>query len=313
MSTYHDLEEEVKQTIDKALPARLKVHSMTTRVKTAPSFLEKIDRKDYDDPFDEMTDIVGARIVCLFLDDITIVDEILKEKFDVHAKEDKTEISPPELFRYRSVHYECRIKDAYNGPRYDNIKGITFEVQVRTILQDAWAVIEHHLAYKGRASIPIDLQRDFGALVGLFHVADKQFQQLRASIDDSEERAYRTVKEVSGSDGFAASTDVLIDRGTLKAFLAEIFAGREGSDNETYSLLADELASVENRTIGELNSFVADNMEKMLELEAEEEIFDFNENLVERYTDVGFIRVMLAENIPEYELPEASEDDMHLK
>ncbi|WP_328711597.1 hypothetical protein [Nocardia salmonicida] len=310
MNTYRDLEEEVDETIYRSLPARLKVHSTTTRVKTSDSFTEKVKRKEYTDPFNEMTDIVGARIVCLFLDDIDIVEEVLREQFDVHSKEDKTENSPPELFRYRSVHYECRIKDAYNGPRYDDIKGITFEVQVRTILQDAWAVIEHRLAYKGRASIPVELQRDFSALVGLFHVADKQFQQLRARINESEKQAYQTVKEVSESNGFSTTPSVLIDRGTLKAFLSEIFVGREGSRDDEYSSLADELASVGIRTISELNSFVVENLETMLKSESESEIFDYNENPVEKYTDIGFIRVMMAKNVPEYELQVATEDEV---
>ncbi len=60
------------------------------------------------------------------------------------------------------------MKRDYKGPRYDTIVGMPFEIQVRTILMDAWANVSHYLAYKSDIDVPINLQRDFYALGGLF-------------------------------------------------------------------------------------------------------------------------------------------------
>ena len=68
---------------------------------------------------------------------------------------------------------------AVNGIIRYGLHGIKFEIQCRTILQNAWASVSHRLAYKGEASIPEALRKDFHALAGLFYVADKHFELLK--------------------------------------------------------------------------------------------------------------------------------------
>src|SRR5262249_42489288 len=51
--------------------------------------------------------------------------------------------------------------------------------QVRTVLQDAWAIIDHHLSYKQEADVPTELRRKLNALSGLFATADDQFEAIR--------------------------------------------------------------------------------------------------------------------------------------
>jgi putative GTP pyrophosphokinase len=66
----------------------------------------------------------------------------------------------------------------HSGPRYDPLKHLRFEVQVRTIVMDAGAAVSHHLDYKGGTSVPSELRKDFYALSGLFYVADQHFEVL---------------------------------------------------------------------------------------------------------------------------------------
>jgi len=61
---------------------------------------------------------------------------------------------------------------------------LSCEVQVRTVLQDAWAIIDHHLVYKNEASVPKALRRKLNSLAGLFETADDQFQQIRHQRED---------------------------------------------------------------------------------------------------------------------------------
>lgn len=141
-TTYEDLRTEVESELRKAIDeAHVKIHNCLSRVKERDSFRDKIGRKNYPDPLTDMHDIVAVRVVCLFLDDLDRIDKVIRQKFVVLKHEDKTKSSAPDRFGYRSVHYDCQIRPSYSGPHYDHIKNIIFEVQVRTILQDAWSTL----------------------------------------------------------------------------------------------------------------------------------------------------------------------------
>jgi putative GTP pyrophosphokinase len=72
--------------------AGVKYHSIPKRIKTLDSLIAKAERKDdLADPFVEITDIVGLRVVCLFLSDITRVGQVIKNHFDVVAEDNKVE------------------------------------------------------------------------------------------------------------------------------------------------------------------------------------------------------------------------------
>ena len=70
---------------------------------------------------------------------------------------------------------QALLKDMKKG----EVTGKPFEIQVRTIAQDAWASVSYHLDYKKEETIPVELRRDFYALSGLFYIADQHFKILR--------------------------------------------------------------------------------------------------------------------------------------
>lgn len=157
--------------------AGIKTHSITGRVKTLESLEDKAQRKSYTSPLADTPDVVGVRIVVLFLSDLPKIAEIVRSVFEVVAWEDKIEgEGDSSTFGYMSQHFEVLVPSQHSGPRYDDLRGIRFEVQVRTLLMDAWANVSHYLAYKGEPSIPTELRKDFFALSGLFYVADKHFE-----------------------------------------------------------------------------------------------------------------------------------------
>ena len=53
----------------------------------------------------------------------------------------------------------------------------SFEVQIRSLIQDAWSVLDHKIKYK--KSIPIDLKRRINILSALFELADREFKEIR--------------------------------------------------------------------------------------------------------------------------------------
>ncbi len=159
---------------------KIKYHSLIHRIKPFDSFVEKIQRKEVKEPFQEIMDVVGLRIVCLFQSDVKDIGAIVEKSFEILEEDDKINSINVNIFGYMSLHYKAKLKDIQ--PDYKDIKDIPFEIQIRTIAQDAWASISHYLDYKNETEIPIQLKRDFHALSGLFYVADTHFEILRQEV-----------------------------------------------------------------------------------------------------------------------------------
>ena len=161
---------------------KIKYHSLIYRIKPFDSFVEKIRRKDAKEPFQEIMDVVGLRIVCLFQSDVKEIGVIVKKNFEIVEEDDKINSVDVDIFGYMSLHYKAKLKDVSSDSYYKNIKDIPFEIQIRTVAQDAWASISHYLDYKNESEIPIQLKRDFHALSGLFYVADTHFEILQQEV-----------------------------------------------------------------------------------------------------------------------------------
>ncbi|AQT79627.1 hypothetical protein B1R94_10635 [Mycolicibacterium litorale] len=298
---YEALEEEVGFTLTKAIDsAGLKVHSIVGRVKDVETFLEKIVRKGYTEPFDQMVDLVGVRIVCLFIDDLDTVDGIIRRCFNVLKREDKVRSADPESWSYQSIHYDCILADSDSGARYDEIKAITFEIQVRTILQDAWATVEHYLAYKGLTTVPDALKRDFSALAGLFHIADDQFQKLSNASRQSEVEAEDQLGEAAAAGG-VMDEPIRLNRSTLKAALRQMFSDRRESDDVQYSELVDQLVHIGISDVSSLRQAIADGIDQAERFERKVPPRDDDGKKL-RYTDVGMARMAVDVNNPTFRL-----------
>jgi hypothetical protein len=103
---------------------------------------------------------------------------IIDSEFDVLQRLDKTSAEPDRL-GYQSIHYLVqypRSRTSLSDNR--RFAGLTAEIQVRTILQHAWAEIEHDIQYKAVAAVPELIRRRFTALAGLIEIADREFQAI---------------------------------------------------------------------------------------------------------------------------------------
>lgn len=156
---------------------KIPFHSVLARIKSFNSLLEKVQRRKITDPFSEIRDIVGLRVVCLYLDDLEKIADIIRTSFAVIEEENID--TDTDSFKYQLPQFKVKLKDKSTDPEYNLIKGIPFEIQVRTVAQDAWASISHHLDYKQTIGIPNHVRRDFSALHGLFYVADTHFVMIK--------------------------------------------------------------------------------------------------------------------------------------
>ncbi|MGF6349007.1 putative GTP pyrophosphokinase [Variovorax sp. W2I14] len=129
--------------------------------------------------------MAGVRITTYFADDVDRVAETLQSEFEIDQRSsiDKRQYSDPDRFGYQSLHYVLSLQpkraELAEYAKYRNLK---CEVQVRSILQHAWAEIEHDLGYKSTGGVPFSLRRRFARIAGLFELADDEFQAIRDSL-----------------------------------------------------------------------------------------------------------------------------------
>jgi putative GTP pyrophosphokinase len=179
---YEQLCTEVAYILKKKLQAAgIEISTVSSRAKTLNSFLEKISRKSYEKPFERITDFAGVRVVYLYNTDVSEIEKIIQEEFEIKEKVDKTGENGVDKFGYGAIHFIISLSKKTSGARYDDLKRFVCEIQVRTVLQDAWAIIDHHLVYKNESDVPSPLRRKLNSLAGVFETADDQFEQIRTA------------------------------------------------------------------------------------------------------------------------------------
>lgn len=246
---FKSLDEEATFILEEAIKqAKIKTHSIISRVKNIDSFLQKILVKQSKKPFDDIQDIVGLRVVCLFLSDIPRVGQVIRNSFDVVSEDDKIDGSEINSFGYMSIHYIAQLPKECSGPRYKGITKIPFEIQVRTILMDAWANVSHYLAYKTDTDVPRNLKRDFHALSGLFYVADSHFETFFKSSKDSK------IQLESASKPELARQEINLD--SLTAYLHTRFPDRQIPDARTVSQLVRQLSESGYKAIQQIDEML---------------------------------------------------------
>lgn len=251
---YERLREESLFTLREEIGnTEIKIHSIPSRIKTLDSFQKKVNLYRIEEPFKTINDIIGLRVICLFLTDIEKIGDIIEKTFELIKKDDKIDNSKFASFGYLSVHYIVKLGKEFSGTRYNNISDIPFEVQVRTIAMDAWANISHYLEYKTDKDIPEELKRDFYALSGMFYVADKHFQMFFEQRQEKTEEIAQVFEK--GQQENINSQPINLD--TLKAFMREKFSDYEASDD--ISDLVENATNAGLKTIGEINSLVEKN------------------------------------------------------
>jgi putative GTP pyrophosphokinase len=232
---YERLATEVEFALDATTrAAEIKLHSVVSRVKPIESLEVKARQKEITDPLTQITDIVGARVVVLFLSDLPRLDRLIRETFTIHSADDKISSGDPASFGYMSVHYTASLGENHRGPRYDGLGEMVFEIQARTIVMDAWANVSHYLDYKGSPSIPEELRRDFFALSGLFYVADQHFEMLADRAEESQEKAVKDLQE-------DARGDIAVNLDTVQAFLVERYPDRDHTGRRRIAEFVDEI------------------------------------------------------------------------
>ena len=150
-----------------AKEAGLTVLAVEHRVKEEKSLAGKLERKgDLYNVFEDITDILGCRVICFLSDEVEKVGKKVEEKFvvDWENSSNKKDLLKENAFGYLSLHYICSLPFGDKWP--DEICGKKFEIQIRTILQHAWSAIHHDIGYKSDFGVPREINRQFARLAG---------------------------------------------------------------------------------------------------------------------------------------------------
>ncbi|WP_307807731.1 GTP pyrophosphokinase [Nocardioides xinjiangensis] len=160
--------------------------SVTGRTKSVASFAAKANRTVegrllYPDPLEQITDQVGVRVITYVHSDVAAVAELLDDELVILDDRDLgEETARSGRFGYASRHLLVRAGD--DG--HEDLASERASVQVRTVLQHAWAEFEHDIRYKGNVpdDAAADLDRRFTLAAGLIELADREFATIRERI-----------------------------------------------------------------------------------------------------------------------------------
>ncbi len=158
------------------------------RTKDEQSFLAKafVRKKSYSDPYNDIEDKVGLRVVVLCTEDIVTVKHII-ETHDIWdarvARDFEKEISAkPLVFDYQSLHYIVRGKTQITHDGITVEPNTSCEVQVRTLLQHAYAELTHDTIYKPSIKADPAVHRAAAKSMALIEATDDYFLQVRKQV-----------------------------------------------------------------------------------------------------------------------------------
>ena len=270
MQQYNELRPTLEQLSEKAYDLLrhalrkqgIYVTAIEHRVKTEKSLAGKLELKGAKyKSIDDITDLVGLRVITFYTDEVDKVAAIAKRIFDIDWKEsvDKRKLHQLNAFGYNSLHYICRLPEG--GPR--------FELQMRTALQHVWSTIEHDTGYKGDVKIPREYRRQFSRLAGMLELVDDEFSRLRLLLTDYRRQIQSLVK--SGQlDEVSLSTDSFRSYLELHPFdrLNRRIAAVNQAEIYPVSMMSflPLLESFGMETLGDVQNFIDGNSDEAYQL-----------------------------------------------
>ena len=216
--TYTELGERYRELLEQLVGTQhIDIHSIACRSKALSSLRKKLERSNRQyGSLTEVTDLAGVRVITWYADDVDKVGGLVESEFSIDRANsvDKRKLLDPATFGYMSLHYVCSLHPKREGlPEYQSLAGLKCEIQVRSILQHAWAEIEHDLGYKQPEAVPQHILRRFSRLAALLEVGDDEFIRIRDEL-----AAYQT--EIAGRVLDQRQT-IAIDKISLTALIQE--------------------------------------------------------------------------------------------
>ena len=192
----------LKNSLDEA---GIHLASIESRIKTEDSLAGKLERKGYKyKSLADITDILGVRLITYYIDDVDKVATAIERLFEVDWENsiDKRKVHDIDSFGYLSLHYVCSTEEF----------PFRYEILMRTVLQHAWANLDHDTGYKSGVEIPKRYMRSMSRLAGMLELIDEEFSKIRSEITDYRRKIHKLV--ASGN-----LAEVPLDGDSFRSFL----------------------------------------------------------------------------------------------
>jgi ppGpp synthetase/RelA/SpoT-type nucleotidyltranferase len=191
---------QMKHLLTDLLSAEIRDFAIEGRTKDPEHFRGKIIRpgKSYVDPLSEVTDLTGLRIIVQRVADANRVIQLIEREFEIDRKnsvfrEDRLSV---DQFGYSASNLVVRLTPTrVMFSEWTRYSGLKAEIQVRTILQDAWARVSRRFDYESEMDMPRALRRRLFRLSALFELAEDELNDLVEKIS-AEAEAYRNALSI---------------------------------------------------------------------------------------------------------------------
>ena len=271
------------------------------RVKSWKSISDKIDRKSLQlKSIRDLPDLVGIRMIVLFMRDIERVRSLLTKTFKVLDQEDTQARLDVSQFGYQSYHYQIQIPDSWlSVPSLAPFKGYRAEIQLRTVAQHIWAAASHVLQYKQEEGIPQPVRRSIHRVSALLETVDLEFER---ALEDRDQYRNQTAK---------IEPDTHLNVDLLERVIDSLLPVANKDALEPYAELLEDLTYFGISTIKDLQVLINSQLPTVLKKEAEaaakagQKGSGFREISPERkvrgvyFTHAGLTRVALGEKFQE--------------
>lgn len=278
---------EAKNACINAIAAMIKqsktgeVTKIEGRIKDKEECIKKFQRKYQgkleaeEQPYriqDYISDLIGVRIVCLYEDQIAKVSEVIQRHFRIIDVTDKISAveGTEDSFGYKGLHMDLALSDQLAAQaKYQPFAELPVEVQIRSLIQDAWSVLDHKIKYK--KSIPNDLRRRINVLSALFELADREFKEIRNATAELLERA--TEAPVDDADMVSAeeisSSEKVINAFNFLRVAGHFFRDFDFEDYKVDGFVQDILKLSKKFEKGDLHQCLVENMKTVREYRSE--------------------------------------------
>ncbi|MDX8517202.1 GTP pyrophosphokinase [Mesorhizobium dulcispinae] len=280
-----------------------------SRTKTIESLVGKLNRPEKEGKYKslgDITDLSGLRIVTFYERDVENICRVLEQNFNIDNENsvDKRKTMESDRFGYLSVHYVLGLSDIRNKlPENANFVHLKAEVQVRTVLQHAWAVLDRKLRYNTKSAIPKEIKRKLFLVSAKLEDADSNLTDIDLKVAELRKLYSDELKQGDpSSDINKDSLEVFVqqskelERIWEQADNAKIASNIElSSDQATKTLgnLIDLLNLIGITNVRQLSQFISEIAGKAPKIFSEFASEAAKRGLVKKYTKYGIVRLLL--------------------
>lgn len=250
---YEQLATEAAHVLEVALrKSPVRVHNIEHRVKTVDSLAEKLRRpgKNYSDLV-SIADLAGIRVVVYELPHLDVVVQLCAELFDVEEMpQDQPSQEQVNHFGYMSKHLIIKAGEVRAAlVEWQPIGDRKAEIQIRTVLQHAWADVSHEYEYKQERDVPPELRRRLSRVSALLEVADSEFSAIAS--------AHIARRQALQADSSIGGWDAGLDKDSIAAWMVKeegrIRSITEIAQRAGFKFDSDEFAHPDEDERGGLN------------------------------------------------------------